>query len=101
MRLSRKKTLSVAVYGCVKNPLGKLTSWARGIGGGIQLRDRLKRLSRFLGNEGIRIEETGEALFRWLCARQGALLPIVVLMDWTEEHERMVLLFSLKWGRRS
>jgi hypothetical protein len=101
MRRSRQKTLSAAVYGSVRNPSGKLTSMARGMGGSVQLRDRLKRVSRFLGNRSVQMEETGKALLRWLVGRQGPLLPLVVLMDWTEEHDQFVLLFSIKWGKRS
>ncbi len=101
MRRSRQKTLGAAVYGSVKNPLGKLTSMARGMGGMVQVRDRLKRISRFLGNSEVQIEVTGHHLLRWLIGRQGPLLPLVVFMDWTEEHEQYVLLFSVKWGKRS
>jgi len=101
MRRSRQKTLSAAIYGSVKNPMGKLTSMARGMGGDTQIRDRLKRLSRFVGNTSVQIEETGRHLLQWLIGRQGPLLPLVVLMDWTEEHDQFVLLFSVKWRKRS
>ena len=101
MRLSRQKTLAACVQGTVKNPRGKLTEMARGMNGNIQLRDRLKRLSRFIGNESVSIEESGKQILKWLLARQGYLMPVVVLIDWTREHRQNVLMLSLKWGQRS
>ena len=101
MRRSRQKTLSMCVRGALHRPLGKLTSMARGMGDGVGLRHRIKRVGRFLGNDGILVEEAAPQLLSWLLGRQGPLLPVVVLMDWTVEHGQHVLMLSLKWGKRS
>jgi len=101
MRGSQQKTLSSCVYGTLKRPTGKLTDMARGMGGYVSLRDRLKRVIRFLGNRRVLIEDIAPQFLSWLIARQGPLLPVVVLMDWTEEHGRHALFLSLKWGRRA
>ena len=101
MRKSQQKTLSYCVFGTLQRPTGKLTDMARGIGGYVSLRDRLKRILRFLGNRRILIEEIAPQFLQWLVSRQGDLFPIIVLMDWTEEHGESVLCLSLRWGKRS
>lgn len=101
MRKSRQKTLSASVQGCLMNPRGKLTDMARGMTSRVQLRDRLKRISRFLGNENIVTKKLGKNIYEWLIRRQGPLIPVVVFMDWTEEHSQSVLVMSMKWGKRA
>lgn len=100
-RLSRQKSLAAATLGCLKNPEGRLTDMARGMETKINLRDRLKRISRFLGNRAVSVEKLSVDILQWLICRQGSLMPIVVLMDWTREHGENVLMLSIKWGQRS
>jgi len=100
-RLSRQKSLAVATQGCLRNPDGRLTDMARGMESRVSLRDRLKRISRFLGNTNVEMKKLSFDILHWLIRRQGPLMPIVVLMDWTREHEENVLMLSMKWGQRS
>lgn len=101
MRLSQQKTLAFGVEGCLRNPRGKITEIGRGIRSKVQLRDKVKRIYRFLGNKRVKMEERGEELLRWLVARQGRLMPVMVLIDWSREHEQNVLMMSLQWEKRS
>lgn len=100
-RLSRQKSLAVATRGCIERPHGRLTDMARGMESRISLRDRLKRISRFLGNTNVEVERLSFDILQWLVRRQGPLMPVVVLIDWTREHSENVLMLSIKWRQRS
>ena len=102
MRLSHQKTLSECVYGCILEGGQKLTDIARGMFRKTSLRHNYKKLDRFLSNSRIHIEEHGEGLFKFMVNREcGKLFDVVVFMDWTMEHGKHVLMFSMKVGKRS
>ncbi len=102
MRLSQQKTLSLSVLSCIRGGGRKLTDMARGMTVSGNLQSRFKRVSRFLSNPLIQIETISQELFQWLIVKEcGSLFPVVVLMDWTVEHDKHVLMLSLQVQKRS
>lgn len=101
LRRSQIKSLSAIVLGALRNNGGRLTDMARGMGPTTSVKHRVKRVVRFLGNKNILIEEQAPLFLSFLLSWLGGLERPIIFMDWTEEHDQNVLMFSLKYKKRS
>lgn len=98
MRLSRAKTLAAIVSAAlVMRGIGVL-ALGRAMSGEVAAKHCIKRVWRFLRNDGIEVEAIFSALFHFLRPPTGRVL---ILVDWTDLDPFQQLVFSLPRDGRS
>lgn len=83
MRRSRQKTLAAIVSGAMRMKGCGVLALGRAMDGPSKAKHRIKRVDRFLGNDGVENDALCASLFRTLCPASG---HVVVLVDWTDRH---------------
>jgi len=92
MRLSRCKTLAAVVSAALLMKGVGVLALGRAMSGEVAAKHCIKRVWRFLRNEGFETEAVFAALFRFLRPPTGRTL---ILVDWTDLHPFQQLVFSL------
>jgi hypothetical protein len=98
VRLSRLKTLSAIVSGALVMKGVGVLALGRAMAGEVSAKHCIKRVWRFLRNDGIEIEAISAGLVRALAPREG---PIVLLADWTFLKSCMTLVFAVPLDGRA
>jgi hypothetical protein len=98
MRGSRRKTLAAIVGGAMKMQGTGVLALGRAMEGETFAKHRIKRVDRFLGNEGVEVQTVFTGLFRTL---RGSHKQPVVLVDWTDRHAYKQLVFALSKNGRA
>lgn len=92
MRLSRCKTLAAVVSAALLMKGVGVLALGRAMAGEVAAKHCIKRVWRFLRNDGLETEALFAALFRFLRPPTGRT---VILVDWTDLHPFQQLVFSL------
>lgn len=92
MRRSRMKTLAAIVSAALLMRGVGVLALGRAMAGEVSAKHCIKRVWRFLRNDGVETESLGSALFRFLLPPTGRA---VVLADWTDISPFQQLVFSL------
>jgi hypothetical protein len=97
VRRSRRKTLAAIVCGAMKMQGSGVLALGRAMDGETTAKHRIKRVDRFLGNEGLEVHGLCATVFNLLRGRDRR--P-VILADWTDRHAFKQLVLALpKDGR--
>ena len=91
MRRSRMKTLAAVVSAAVLMRGVGVLALGRAMAGEVAAKHCIKRVWRFLRNDGVETEALSAALFRFLLPVTGR---VIVLADWTDLHPFQQLVFS-------
>jgi len=89
-RKSRRKTLTALVFGLLMGRRLGLAAIARRMAGPVSVRHKIKRVSRFADNRGLRVSEATVCLVGWALSVCGKA-PVVAL-DWTHLGQQRVML---------
>ena len=92
MRRSRMKTLASIVSGAMRMQGSGVLALGRAMDGPTAAKHRIKRVDRFLGNEGVEIDAVSEAIFHQFRPSEGDL---VILADWTDRYSFQTLVLAL------
>ncbi len=92
MRRSRMKALASIVVGAMRMQGSGVLALGRAMDGPASAKHRIKRVDRFLGNEGVEIDLVNEAIFHQFRPPRG---EVVVLADWTDRHAFQTLALSM------
>lgn len=98
MRRSRRTTLSHVVAGAMKMKGVGVLALGRAMEGPTDAKHRIKRVDRFLANEGLELAELSAVLFNVL---RGSEKHPTVLVDWTDRQAFEQLVFSITKDGRS
>jgi hypothetical protein len=98
VRRSRRKTLAHLVAGAMKMKGLGVLALGRAMDGPVDAKHRIKRVDRFLANEGLELDEISRVLFNVL---RGSEKRPIVLVDWTDRHAFEQLVFSITKDGRS
>lgn len=98
VRRSRLKTLSDVVGGAMQMRGCGVLALGRAMDGPALAKHRIKRVDRFLGNEGLELEALSAMLFEELCPKAG---EVVVLADWTDRHRWQQLTLAVPCDGRA
>jgi len=98
VRRSRQKTIADLVVGLLRKQRVGLANIARGMVDDTRVKHRIKRIGRFLVNEGIRPWEVTEHLVEVMVPTDQESLVVV---DWTDRGDYMLLKASLVFRRRA
>lgn len=92
MRRSRRKTLAAVVAAAMRMKGVGVLALGRAMAGVVGAKHCIKRVWRFLRNDGLETEEVSRALLEALCPARG---HVVVLVDWTDLDPFQQLVFAL------
>jgi hypothetical protein len=92
MRRSRRKTLAAVVAAAMRMKGVGVLALGRAMAGIVGAKHCIKRVWRFLRNDGLETEEVSRALLAALCPDRSC---IVVLVDWTDLDPFQQLVFAL------
>ena len=92
MRLSRAKTLAAIVSGALAMRGIGVLALGRAMSGEVAAKHRIKRVWRFLRNDGVETESVCAGLFHFLRPPTGRT---IILVDWTDLEPFQQLVFSL------
>jgi hypothetical protein len=92
MRRSRKKTLACIVSGAMRMQGTGVLALGRAMDGPTAAKHRIKRVDRFLANDGVEVDAVSEAIFHQFRPRDG---QVVVLADWTDRYDFQTLSLAL------
>lgn len=84
LRKSQRKTLAVLVFGLMQSKRVGVAAIARGIPGKGNIKHRIKRVDRFLGNERVPVKQGVRPLLLWVALPRKTLF---VALDWTDLHD--------------
>jgi len=92
MRKSRRRTLAAVVAAAMQMKGVGVLALGRAMAGEVGAKHCIKRVWRFLRNDGVECEEVSRALMDALAPSRG---PVVVLVDWTDLAPFQQLVFAL------
>lgn len=98
VRLSRLKTLAAIVPAAMELEGVGVLALGRAMSGPVSGKHNIKRVNRFLGNEGLECTALAKGIFGAFAPRQGRVL---VLADWTDVSNAKMLVFALPANGRS
>jgi hypothetical protein len=98
LRRSRTKTIAALTVGLLRRQQVGQASIARGMDDNTTVKHRVKRIGRFVTNEAIDPWEVSGYLFDLMLPRERESL---ILVDWTDRGEYMMLKASLAFQRRA
>jgi hypothetical protein len=81
VRKSRVKTIASLVYGLIRGKKAGVASIGRSMAGCAKEKHRIKRVDRYLGNDGI---ELAEVKRRLLSLVAGSRKSVIVAIDWSD-----------------
>jgi hypothetical protein len=98
MRHSRRKTLAAIVAAVLVMKGVGVLALGRAMAGRVAAKHCIKRVWRFLKNDGFEVEALSAALFHYMRPRSGR---VIVLVDWTDVDPFQQLVLSLPRDGRS
>lgn len=98
VRRSRLKTLAVIVPAAMEQAGLGVLALGRAIREKTSAKHSIKRVNRFLGNEGLECEALAAGIFNAFAPDRGR---VVVLADWTDVSNAKMLVFALPANGRS